>query len=247
MERQVFRNKKDLGEAAARHAAAAIRHAIAQRGHARILAATGASQFEFLAALTQAPGIDWPRVELFHLDEYIGIGPDHPASFQRYLLDRLIRPTGITRHHLLDGLGDPVEVCARIGAELAAGPIDCAFVGIGENGHLAFNDPPADFETTTPYLIVELDEKCRRQQVGEGWFQTPGDVPARAMTISIRQLLASQEILCIVPDARKADAVRACLEGPVSPAAPASILQTHPNTTVYLDEESAAQLRARSR
>ena len=119
--------------------------------------------------------------------------------------------------------------------------------GTIENGHLAFNDPPADFETTTPYLIVELDEACRRQQVGEGWFQTPGDVPARAMTISIRQLLASQEILCIVPDARKADAVRACLEGPVSPAAPASILQTHPNTTVYLDEESAAQLRARSR
>jgi glucosamine-6-phosphate deaminase len=233
---------RELGEAAAAQAAAAIGRAVDARGRARILAATGASQFEFLAALLARRDVDWSRVELFHLDEYIGLSAEHPASFQRYLLERLIRPTGIAHHHLLDGTADPVEACRRVGAALQTAPIDCAFVGIGENGHLAFNDPPADFETTEPYLIVSLDEACRRQQVGEGWFATLADVPARAMTISIRQLLASREIICVVPDARKAAAVKACLEGPVRPDAPASILQTHSNTTVYLDTASAALL-----
>jgi glucosamine-6-phosphate deaminase len=237
-----FSSKRELGEAAAEQAAAAIQRAVAARGHARILAATGASQFEFIAALTGRRDIDWSRVELFHLDEYIGIAAEHPASFQRYLLERLIRPAGIRQHHLLDGSLDPREVCARVGAALRLAPIDCAFVGIGENGHLAFNDPPADFETTEPYLIVDLDEACRRQQVGEGWFASLNDVPSRAITISIRQLLESREIVCIVPDARKAKAVKACLEGPVSPDAPASILQTHPNATVYLDGASASLL-----
>jgi glucosamine-6-phosphate deaminase len=243
MERRVFQRKQELGEAAARHAAGAIRRAIEQHGRARILAATGASQFEFLAALIAAREVDWSRVELFHLDEYIGIGADHPASFQRYIRERLIQPTGITRYHLLDGLGDPAEVCARVGAELSRTPIDCAFCGIGENGHLAFNDPPADFDTPAPYLVVALDDACRWQQVGEGWFASPAEVPTHAISISIRQLLAAREIICVVPDARKAQAVRACLEGPVSPAAPASILQTHPSTTIYLDTESAALLR----
>jgi glucosamine-6-phosphate deaminase len=238
----VFPDKRALGEAAAGQAAGAITRAITARGQARILAATGASQFEFLEALTARPGIDWGRVEMFHLDEYVGVSPDHPASFQRYLQERLIRPTGITRHHLLDGSQNPEEVCRRVGAAIRQAPIDCAFVGIGENGHLAFNDPPADFETDQPYLIVELDEACRRQQVGEGWFKTIADVPARAISISIRQILAAREIVCVVPDARKAEAVRNCLAGPVSPMAPASILQTHSNTTVYLDTASAALL-----
>lgn len=238
----VFSNKHDLGNAAATHAANAINGAIAGQGRARILAATGASQFEFLAALTSRHDVDWSRVEMFHLDEYVGVPPTHPASFQKYLMERLIQPTGITRFHMLDGDKDPREVCRRVGREIQSAPIDCAFVGIGENGHLAFNDPPADFETTDPYLVVELDEACRRQQVGEGWFRTFDDVPSKAISISIRQILASRKIVCVVPDLRKAEAVRNCLAGPVSPMAPASILQTHPDTTVYLDTASASLL-----
>jgi len=206
--------------------------------------ATGASQFEFLEALTSRPDIDWSRVEMFHLDEYLGLPADHPASFRRFLLERLIRPAGITRYHLLDGEADPAEVCERVGRALQSAPIDCAFIGIGENGHLAFNDPPADFSTDEPYIVVELDAACRQQQVGEGWFPSMADVPSRAITVSIQGLLDSREIICIVPDARKAQAVRRCLEGPVTPDAPASVLQTHPDTTVYLDSASAALLKA---
>jgi glucosamine-6-phosphate deaminase len=238
----IFKDKRELGRAAAGQAAAALNSAITERGRARIIAATGASQFEFLDALAGRKDIDWSRVEMFHLDEYVGLSADHPASFRRYLLERLIRPTGIGRYHLLEGDKDPAEVCRRVGEELRSAPIDCAFVGIGENGHLAFNDPPADFETREPYLIVQLDEACRRQQVGEGWFKTLADVPDRAISISVRQLLDSSEIICVVPDARKAEAVRTCIAGPVSPMAPASILQTHPNTTVYLDMASAELL-----
>jgi glucosamine-6-phosphate deaminase len=219
-----------------------MKRAIAARGDARILVATGASQFEFLESLTARDDLDWRRVEMFHLDEYLGIPPDHPASFRRYLLERFVRPSGIERYHFLEGDKDPDEALRRVGAALRSAPIDCAFVGIGENGHLAFNDPPADFDTTEPYLIVELDEACRRQQVGEGWFRSIEEVPARAISISIRQILDSREIICVVPDTRKAEAVKRCLEGPVSADAPASILQTHPATTVYLDAGSAALL-----
>jgi len=239
---QVFRDKQALGEAAAAQAAGAIARAAGERGRARILVGTGASQFEFLEALSRRQGIPWAQVEMFHLDEYIGLSPDHPASFRRYLIERFIRPTGITRYHFLDGTQDPAEACRRGGAAIREAPIDCAFVGIGENAHLAFNDPPADFATDEPYIVVELDEACRRQQVGEGWFKTVAEVPARAITISVRQILASREIICVVPDARKAAAVRKCLAGPVTPMAPASILQTHENTTVYLDTASAALL-----
>ncbi|HEX5476066.1 MAG TPA: glucosamine-6-phosphate deaminase [Vicinamibacterales bacterium] len=229
---------------AADQAARSIRAALAARGSARIIAATGASQFRFLAALTRAPEIDWSRVELFHLDEYIGLPADHPASFRRFLLDRLIRPAGIHQYHLLDGEADPDEVCAEVGRALQAAPVDVAFAGIGENGHLAFNDPPADFDTDRPYLVVGLDEACRRQQVGEGWFPSLADVPAMAISMSIRQIMAAAEILCIVPESRKARAVQAVLEGEVTPAVPASILRRHPNTTLYLDRDSASRLEA---
>ena len=239
---RIFDDKFQLGEAAADQAAAAIARAITDRGQARILAATGASQFEFLAALTRRGGVDWKRVEMFHLDEYVGMPADHPASFGRYLRERLINPTGLGRYHLLEGEGDPVEVCRRVGAAIQSSPIDCAFVGIGENGHLAFNDPPADFATAEPFVIVKLDDASRRQQVGEGWFKTVADVPDQAISISVRQILAAREIVCSVPDARKAEAVKNCLAGPVSPMAPASILQTHPNTTIFLDRHSAALL-----
>jgi len=242
MKVKVFDDKSALGEAAAEQASRIINQALRERGWARIIAATGASQFEFLAALTATPDLDWSRVELFHLDEYVGLPVTHPASFRKYLLERLIEPTDLGRYYLLDGEADPAEVCARVGAELSAASVDVAFVGIGENGHLAFNDPPADFATEEPYLVVTLDAACRRQQVGEGWFASLEAVPARAISMSIRQIFKSREIICIVPDARKAAAVKACLEGPVSPLAPASILQEHSAVTVYLDRNSAADL-----
>lgn len=235
-----FRDKHEMAGAAAEEAASAIRQAIQTRGKARIIAATGSSQFEFLEALTGLPGIDWKRVEMFHLDEYIGLPDSHPASFRRYLKERLIEKTGITNYFLLSG--DPADVIRRAGEAIQAAPIDVAFVGVGENGHLAFNDPPADFETEEPYLVVTLDEACRRQQLGEGWFPTLGDVPQRAISMSVNQILKSKKILCIVPDARKAKAVKACFDGEVSPLAPASILRTHADTTVYLDVHSAALL-----
>jgi glucosamine-6-phosphate deaminase len=240
---RIFEDKVELAEAAALEAATAIRVAIKARGQARIVAATGASQIEFLEALTRTIGIAWQKVELFHLDEYIGIPVSHPASFCKYLQDRLINKTGITMLHLLNGADDPAEIVRRASNAIASTPIDVTFAGIGENGHLAFNDPPADFETNDPYLIVDLDEACRRQQVGEGWFRDLSAVPRRAISMSIRQILKSREIIAVVPDARKAPAVKACFEGPIRPMAPASILATHARATVYLDRQSAALLR----
>ena len=244
---KTYVDRVTMSRAAARHAAQSLRDAIASRGTARIIAATGASQFDFLEALTAAPGVDWTRVEMFHLDEYVGLPVDHPASFRKYLLERLISPTGIGRYHLLDGEGDATRAVERVGRELSAAPIDVAFVGIGENGHLAFNDPPADFVTEQPYLIVTLDEACRRQQVGEGWFASVAEVPSQAISMSVRQILKSHEIICVVPDARKAQAVKVCVEGEISPMAPASILRTHASTTLYLDRDSAALLQPATR
>lgn len=242
---KVFSDKKSLSKAAADQAASAIRKALAEKGSARIIAATAASQIDFLDALTHEPGIDWSKVEAFHLDEYIGLPITHPGSFRKMLLEQLIQKTGITKYHLLDGdASDPAEVVARVGKELASSPIDIAFLGIGENGHIAFNDPPADFETEAPYLIVNLDEACRQQQVGEAWFKNISDVPDHAISMSVRQILKSQEIIAVVPDTRKAKAIQACFEGPISPMAPASILRTHPDVTIYLDRNSAALLTA---
>jgi glucosamine-6-phosphate deaminase len=239
---KTFNDKRTLGAKAAEQAASAIRRAIQQKGEARITAATGASQFEFLEALTSLSGIDWPKVEMFHLDEYVGLSDSHPASFCRYLRERLIQKTGITNYHLLSGEGNPAEVIRIVGQALCSAPIDIAFVGIGENGHLAFNDPPADFQTEAPYLVVTLDEACRRQQLGEGWFATLKDVPEHAISMGVRQIMKASEIICIVPDARKANAVKACFEGEIGPMAPASILRQHANTTIYLDQHSAALL-----
>ncbi len=239
---KISEDRQTLGKMAGLQAAAAIERAIARQGSARILAATGVSQFEFLEALTGIPGIAWKKVEMFHLDEYVGLPADHPASFRKFLRERLIQKTGITQYHFLNGEKDPEEVCHRVGQALRVSPVDVAFVGIGENGHLAFNDPPADFETEAPYLVVNLDEACRQQQVNEGWFPTISDVPRQAISISIRQLLKSKEIICVVPEARKAKAVKACLEGEISPLAPASALRMHPAVTLFLDTDSAALL-----
>lgn len=240
---KVFNNKTALGRAAADQASTAIRRAISERGEARIIAATAASQLEFLDALTKAPGIDWSKVEAFHLDEYIGLPITHPGSFRKMLMEQLVSKTGITRYHLLAGdAADPAAVLKKVGKQLASKPIDIAFLGIGENGHIAFNDPPADFNTEEPYIIVNLDEACRQQQVGEAWFANISQVPKQALSMSAKQILKAKEILAVVPDKRKAQAIKACFEGEISPMVPASILRRHPDATIYLDTDSASLL-----
>jgi len=242
LEIEIFADKFLLAKAAASNAASIIRDAIARRDKARIIAATGASQFDFLAALTGAEGIDWEQVEMFHLDEYLELPATHPASFRKYLLERLINKVGIKHYHLLDGERAAEEVIAEVTAEIRRAPIDVAFVGIGENGHLAFNDPPANFETDEAYIVVELDEACRRQQLGEGWFKNLGEVPQRAISMTVRQILQAKQIICVVPDRRKADAVAKCFQGEIAPLAPASILRMHPRAFIYLDTDSASLL-----
>lgn len=239
---RVFGSKKALGAAAAAQAAAAITEAIRELGAARIVAATGASQFEFLEALTGLAEIEWNKVELFQLDEYIGLPMTHPASFSRYIRERLVSKTGITPYHALNGADEPARVVREASQAIRSAPIDVAFVGIGENAHLAFNDPPANFETEEPYIVAKLDEACRRQQVGEGWFADFSAVPTQAISMSVKQILHAREIICVVPDARKAAAVQASLEGAVSSMVPASVLRTHSNATMFLDAASAALL-----
>ncbi len=234
--------RRAMSAAAAQHAASSLRRVINQNRQARIVAATGASQLEFLQELTSLTGIDWPRVELFHLDEYVGIPESHPASFRRYLRENLIDKAGIRNYHFLDGTRPVKEVISKVGRELTCAPIDIMFAGSGENGHLAFNDPPANFDTTDPYILVDLDDACRRQQVGEGWFARMEDVPTTAISMSIRQMMKAEELLVVVPDARKAAAVKASIEGDVTPQVPASIIRTHPNVTLYLDEPAASML-----
>jgi glucosamine-6-phosphate deaminase len=243
-----FDSRLELAQAAASQAAGFIGQAIEARGQAYVIAATGASQFEFLDTLTLEPNVDWAQVTFFHLDEYVGLPKTHPASFRCYLQERIVDRIQPGTFHFLNGdAPDPKAECRRVGELISRQTIDVAFVGIGENGHLAFNDPPADFETEEPYLIVELDEACRRQQVGEGWFETVSDVPVQAISMSIQQILKARHVLCVVPDRRKAKAVRDCLELEVSPLRPASILRQHARTTIYLDTESAALLKSTSR
>src|SRR5215469_16439840 len=239
---RIFHDRRSMGKAAADQAAAAIRVAILDHGSARIVAATAASQKEFLEELISAPEIDWQLVEVFHLDEYIGLDMTHPGSFRKMLLEQLIQKTGIVNYHLLHGDGDVNSVVHSTSQALASAPVDIAFLGIGENGHLAFNDPSADFETEEPYLVVTLDEDCRRQQVGEAWFSDITDVPRQAISMSVRQILKVKELIAVVPGPQKAQAIRACFNGEISPMAPASVLRTHANVTVYLDEDSAALL-----
>ncbi len=242
MDIRITENAKELGRVAGSLAAEILRNTLKKQSRARIIVATGASQFETLATLTSESGIDWTRVDGFHLDEYIGLGADHPASFCGYLRDRFVQKVPIASFHYLDGLGEPDRVIAEACEALRAAPIDLALIGIGENGHLAFNDPPADFETTAEYHIVTLDEACRQQQVGEGWFASLADVPTRAFSMTISAILAAKAIVCSVPDERKAMAVRNAIEGPLTPDVPASILRNHPALTLVLDKPSACKL-----
>lgn len=240
---EIYPDKVALSEAAADFVAGHIRSAIAEQGSSRVIFATGASQYDFLAALCAAPDIDWSLVTAFHLDEYVGVNADHPASFRRYLQERLFSRLPFAAVHLLTGdAPDPAAECRRYAGLLAEAPIDIACVGIGENGHLAFNDPPADFHTTAVVHVVELDEACRRQQVGEGHFPNLAAVPPQALSMTVPAILSARTISCVVPDARKAEAVRCTLEGPIDPACPASVLRTHPRCRLYLDSASAGQL-----
>lgn len=240
---EVYADRSGLGAAAASAAGRRMREILERQERCRIVFAAAPSQNEYLAGLAEQEGIDWSRVTAFHMDEYAGLPNDHPQSFVRFLREHLwdrVQPGEI---HPLNGLNpDPEDECRRYTELLRAAPIDIVAAGIGENGHLAFNDPPADFETERPYLVVTLDEACRRQQVGEGWFAALADVPSLAISMSVRQILKARTIVAVVPDARKADAVAACLCGPVSPMAPASILRGHSDTSVYLDQDSAALL-----
>ncbi|HEY6120516.1 MAG TPA: glucosamine-6-phosphate deaminase [Pyrinomonadaceae bacterium] len=246
MKIEIFNSKQELGRVAAEDASNLIQQAINERGEAFLIVATGASQFEFLEALTENRNIDWTKVTFFHLDEYVGINDSHPASFRKYLKERIVDRIHPGKFHFIAGdAQNVVKECRRVGDLISRQVIDVAFVGIGENGHLAFNDPPADFEITEPYIVVELNEACRKQQVGEGWFSNVEEVPARAISMSIQQILKARMVLCIVPDQRKAEAVRNCLELEVSSLRPASILQIHGATTIYLDPESASLLSNR--
>jgi glucosamine-6-phosphate deaminase len=240
----IMPDKRKLGKAAAAAGAEHIRAALRERGTANIIVATGASQFEMLDQLVQEPDIAWPSVTAFHLDEYVGLSIAHPASFRRYLWERFVSrlPLPLAAFHYLDGVGDARAECRRVSEIIRQHPIDVAFIGIGENGHLAFNDPPADFETDEPYIMVELDDACRRQQLGEGWFPTFDDVPRQAISMSVRQIMSSRAIVCTVPDERKAEAVRNSVEGEVTPQVPASILQRHQAVTLYVDEPAASRL-----
>ena len=238
-------SKVELGRRAAEQGANALRQALAARGEVNLIVATGASQFEMLAELVQASDVDWSHVTVFHLDEYAGMSISHPASFRKYLKERFVErlPQPVRAFHYIEAETDCAAECRRLGALIQKHPIDVAMVGIGENGHLAFNDPPADFETEEPYLVVQLDEACRRQQLGEGWFPTLADVPTQAISMSIRQIMQSRELVLTVPDARKAEAVKNTVSGPVTPLVPASILQQHSSCTLFLDRDSAGLLK----
>ena len=239
-------SKNEMGQRAADRAAAIICAAIAERDEARVIFASAASQFEFIEALLAHAEIDWSKVCGFHLDEYVGLAADHPASFRRFLKERLLAklPCPVKSFTFVGGdAPDTAAECARLEAAIREKPIDLACIGIGENGHVAFNDPPADFETAAAYAVVALDEVCRRQQVGEGWYPNLDAVPTHAFSMTVPQIMAAREIVVVVPDDRKAKAVSMAVDGPLTNMCPSSILRTHPRCTLFLDKPAASLLK----
>jgi len=241
----IYSSKQIMGEAAAQKAAEILKDAINNKGEANFVIATGASQFEFLENLIKIKSIDWSKTTMFHLDEYVGLPEDHPASFRKYLKDRFISKVHPGHFYFVQGdAPDSKQECERLNQIISQKEIDVSFVGIGENGHLAFNDPPADFSTEKPYIVVQLDEACRKQQLGEGWFKSLDDIPKRAISMSVKQIMKSKNIICTVPDRRKAEAVKNCFKGDeVSPDFPASILKKHGSCFVFLDGQSSIYLK----
>jgi len=243
MEIYIYGTKQEMGKAAAKKASEILIDAINKKGEAVFVVATGASQFEFLENLVQISSIDWSKTTMFHLDEYIGISEDHPASFRKYLKERLIDKVHPKNVYLINGNAeDPERECKRLSDIISKKEIDVSFIGIGENCHLAFNDPPADFEIERPYIVVNLNQESRNQQVKEGWFKTLDEVPQKAISMSIKQILKSKNIVCTVPDERKAKAVKDALEGEISPMHPASILREHKKVFMFLDNNSSKLL-----
>lgn len=243
MNLKISDNPVELGKVSAAVAIEGIINAIKEKGQANVILATGASQFETLKNLVEDRTIDWSKVVMFHLDEYIGLPETAPASFRKYLKERFLNLVSpLKASYLVNGETDPNGECQRLNQIITDHPIDVALVGIGENGHLAFNDPPADFDTESPYIVVDLDEKCRLQQFNEGWFSSLAEVPKKAISMSIKQICKSKMIICSVPDSRKAEAVKNTLENKVSNNDPASILQTHAHCLFFLDKASASLL-----
>jgi glucosamine-6-phosphate deaminase len=240
----VLADTATMARQAADRAAEILRQAVVDKGVAHAMFATGNSQIEFITELVgRTPDVPWEDVICFHMDEYVGIGPDHPASFQRWIRERIVEPARPRGAHYLDGLAEPARECDRYAELLERFPLDLCCLGIGENGHLAFNDPPvADFDDPSDVKVVALDAGCRRQQVNEGHFASDADVPVHAMTVTIPALLRAKTVLAVVPEVRKAEPVRAALEGPVSTACPASILQRTSHAVIWLDRDSASLL-----
>ncbi|PYI53535.1 6-phosphogluconolactonase [Paenibacillus flagellatus] len=234
---------EQLGAAAAKQAADVVRAAVAANGRARIVLSTGASQFEFIRSFVREP-IDWSKVDMFHLDEYVGLPESHVASFRRYLKERFVAHVPQVRAFFVDGEGDVGANIRELSGELRRAPIDVALIGIGENCHIAFNDPPADFDAREAYIVVDLDEACKKQQVREGWFASVDDVPKRAITMTVHQIMQATSIISCVPHQVKAVAVKRTIENEVTPDVPSTMLKTHKDWTLYVDRESASLLDA---
>jgi glucosamine-6-phosphate deaminase len=235
----IWKDADELGRQAAAFTATAIQRAIAEKGCARLLLSTGASQFETFKYLVTTD-VPWEKVEMFHLDEYVGLPETHPASFRKYLKDRFASKVSLGMARFVCGEGNVAREIQKLTDDITKAPIDIALVGIGENAHIAFNDPPADFSTEEAYKVVTLDERCKQQQVREGWFSSNDAVPKQAITMTVRQILKCKIILSCVPHRIKAEAIRQTLENDPANIIPATILKTHPNLTLYLDEESAS-------
>jgi len=245
MSLSIYKTKQECGIAAGKYGAEKIRKTLAEKGECRIIIATGASQFEMLSQLVQEPDIDWSKVTMFHLDEYVGLPESHPASFRKYIKERFVAklPCPLKEANFVPGDAADLQAAVdKLGEHLLDKVVDVCFIGIGENGHIAFNDPPCDFDTEKPYLIVNLDQVCRQQQLGEGWFPTIDDVPKQAVSMSARMIMKSRCIVNTVPDARKAYAMKITFEGDMSPMHPASIIRIHPDCETFCDLPAAAQL-----
>jgi glucosamine-6-phosphate deaminase len=240
----VLENAQELGNAAASHVAKIINELLAQQGKVRLVLSTGSSQFETLEALIKED-IDWSKVEMFHLDEYVNLSEEHPASFRKYLKERFVSLVPIQQVHYVNGEGDIKAHMEELAREITKEPIDLALIGIGENGHIAFNDPPADFMTKEAYKVVDLDEACKRQQVGEGWFPSIDEVPQQAITMTVHQIMQSRIIVSCVPNKVKAAAIQAFFENDISNTTPSTILKTHPNFTLFLDKQSSSQTESK--
>ena len=243
MEIRICKDSEALGKSAAKYIAQILRDVIAEKGSARIVLSTGASQFDTLKALVDEPGIKWECVEMFHLDEYVDLPETHGASFRKYLKERFVAKVGTLKAaHFVDGTK---ECIAKLTEEIRKEPIDIGLIGIGENGHIAFNDPPADFDTKEAYIIVNLNERCKQQQMGEGWFKTIDDVPKQAVSMTAYQIMQCKKIVSCVPYKVKAEAIENTIKAKeVTNLIPATLLKTHPDFVLYVDCDSAAGIMA---